>query len=85
MNEDWHDLFPLYRVVPMPLAGAGFALDDRIYGFQVAGVRGEGEANFFTRRGGDLVFIPEVIFHVSIPQDGFGDIIFVKFGKQFAT
>ena len=33
VNEDWHNLFPLYRVVPMSLAGAGFALDDRIYGF----------------------------------------------------
>ena len=33
VNKDWHNLFPLYRVVPMPLAGAGFALHDRIYGF----------------------------------------------------
>ena len=33
VNKDWHNLFPLYRVVPMPLAGAGFALYDRIYGF----------------------------------------------------
>ena len=33
VNKDWHNLFPLYRVVPMPLAGAGFAFYDRIYGF----------------------------------------------------
>ena len=33
VNKDWHNLFPLYRVVPMALAGAGFAFYDRIYGF----------------------------------------------------
>jgi hypothetical protein len=33
VNKDWHNLFPLYRVVPVPLAVAGFALDDRINGF----------------------------------------------------
>jgi hypothetical protein len=27
------ELFPLYCVVPVTLAGSGFALDDRIYGF----------------------------------------------------
>jgi len=35
--------------------------------------------------GSDFVFIAEVVFHVPVTQNSFRDVVFMKFGKEFAA
>ncbi len=85
VNEDRNHFFAFGGVVPEALAGAGLALDDRVDRFEMARVGGERETDFFTGRSGDFVFVAKMIFDVAIAEDGFRDIVFVEFGKEFST
>lgn len=85
VNEDRDDFFAFGGVVPEALAGAGLALDDRVDRFEMARVGGERETDFFTSRSGDFVFVAKMIFDVAIAEDGFRDIVFVEFGKEFSA
>ena len=85
VNEDRNHFFAFGGVVPEALAGAGLALDDRVDRFEMARVGGERETDSFTGRSGDFVFVAKMIFDVAIAEDGFRDIVFVKFGKEFST
>ena len=83
VDEDRKNLFAVHGVFPVALAGPGFAFHDGVHGLEVAGVGGEGDADLFLIRGDHGVFVTEVVLHVPVAQDGFGDVVFVKLGEEF--
>lgn len=85
VNEKRDDFFPFDGVMAVALTGAGLALDDGVDGFEVAGIGGKGKVNFLAGGGGDLVLVAKVIFDVAIPENGFRNIVFMKFGEEFTA
>lgn len=67
MDQNGDNLFAFYGIVAVALAGTGFAFHHGVDCFEMAWVRGEGEANFFSGGGGDFIFVSEMIFDVAIP------------------
>ena len=82
VNQDGEDLFAFDRVIAVALASPGHAFHDRIYRLEVAWVGGEGKADFLSGGGGDIVFVAEVVFDVSIAENGFRHVVLVKFGEE---
>lgn len=64
------------------LAGAGFAFDDGVDGFEMAWVSGECDIDFVACFGGVGIIVTEVVFDITVAVDAFGDIIFCKFFKD---
>ena len=85
VNENGNNLLAFDGVIAMALAGASHALDHRVDGLEMAGVGGEGKTNFLSRGGGDIIFVTEVVFDVAVAKDGFRNVVFVEFGKEFPT
>ena len=85
VDEDGENFFPADGVVAEALAGAGLALDDGIDGLQVTGIGGEGDAELLVFRGGDGVLVAEVVLHVAVAEDGFGDVVLVELGEELAA
>ena len=75
VNEDGDDFFAFEGVIESALAGAGLAFDDRVDGFEVAGVGGEHDADAVAGFGLTNGFEAEVIFHVAIASDHVGDVV----------
>ena len=67
MDQNGDNFFTFHGVVAVALAGTGLAFHHGVDCFEMARVRGEGEANFFTGGGGDFIFVSEMIFDVAIP------------------
>ena len=85
MNENRDDLLPFDGVVPEALPGPGATFHHRVDRFEMAWIGSERDADFFSGRGGDVVFVAEMIFDVAVPQDGFRHVVFMKFGEKFAA
>jgi len=85
MDQNGDNFLTFHGVVAVSLACTGFAFHHGVDCFEMARVGGEGEADFFTGGGGDFIFVAEMIFDVAIPQDGFGDVVFMKFSEEFAA
>lgn len=81
VNEDGDNFFAFDGILAEALAGAGLAFDDGVDGFEMARVGGEGEENFLSRRGGDFVFVAEMVFDVAPSEDGFRNVVLVEFGE----
>ena len=61
-------------VAENPLAGAGFALDDGVDGFEVARVGGEAYADLAIGEFA-VVFVAEVVFHIAVAGDRVRDVV----------
>ena len=81
VNEDGDNFFAFDGILAEALAGAGLAFDDGVDGFEMAGVGSEGEENFLSGRGGDLIFVTEMVFDVAASEDGLGNVVLVEFGE----
>ena len=81
VNEDGDNFFAFDGILAEALAGAGLAFDDGVDGFEMAGVGSEGEEDFLSGRGGDFIFVAEMVFDVTASEDGLGNVVLVEFGE----
>ena len=81
VNEDGDNFFAFDGILAEALAGAGLAFDDGVDGFEMAGVGSEGEENFLSGGGGDLIFVAKMVFNVAASENGLGNVVLVEFGE----
>ncbi len=81
VNQDGEDALAL-GVTNDALAGARFALDHRVDGFEVTGVGREADVDFMPVEGGALGFIAEVIFYIAVSVDRIRGVVFGEFTEN---
>jgi hypothetical protein len=82
VHQQRQNLPAMLGVAANPLSGASLSFHDRVDSFQMARIRREPDLDF--RTGGKPAHrvITQVIFHIAVAGDQFGNIIFGKLGKD---
>jgi len=82
MEEEREDLVAVVAVIEDALACAGHALDDGVDGLEVAGIRGETDADLRAGRGGAGGGVAKVIFYIAIAANEVRDVVFRELGEE---
>jgi len=75
VHQQRHDATAL-GVAPDALPGADLALDDRVDDLKVGRIGGEADLDLLSRGGVEHRFVSEMILHIAVTGDRFGDVIF---------
>ena len=79
VDQNWNHFLAIGGVLEQTLARAGFALDDGIHRFKVAGICREVDLHFVTGRRLAHVAIAEVVLHIAVAAHGIRREVALKF------